>query len=84
MTINLNAPRSKQDVHVVVDPSLSQVLRPHQREGVKFMWDCVTGKEYHFYSVLVSCAVHNKRSMQCNIATLDGWELSIRMCAVCL
>ncbi|CAD5206385.1 unnamed protein product [Bursaphelenchus okinawaensis] len=31
-------------VHVVVDPSLSSVLRPHQREGVKFMYDCVTGK----------------------------------------
>ena len=22
---------------------LSKVLRPHQREGVKFMWDCVMG-----------------------------------------
>lgn len=49
-------------VHVVVDPLLSNVLRPHQREvsykrfesmqilvctllfqGVKFMYDCVTG-----------------------------------------
>lgn len=30
-------------VHVVVDPMLSAVLRPHQREGVKFMYDCVTG-----------------------------------------
>eukprot|EP00117_Sycon_ciliatum_P011307 scpid41895/ scgid12842/ DNA repair and recombination protein RAD54-like; RAD54 homolog len=30
-------------VHVVVDPTLSAVLRPHQREGVKFLWDCVTG-----------------------------------------
>lgn len=30
-------------VHVVVDPVLCNVLRPHQREGVKFMWDCVTG-----------------------------------------
>ncbi|CAH1775691.1 unnamed protein product [Owenia fusiformis] len=33
----------KQPVHVVVDPILSRVLRPHQREGVKFMYDCVTG-----------------------------------------
>lgn len=33
----------KQPVHVVVDPVLSKVLRPHQREGVKFMYDCVTG-----------------------------------------
>ncbi|XP_067933850.1 DNA repair and recombination protein RAD54-like [Watersipora subatra] len=33
------------EVHVVVDPVLSNVLRPHQREGVKFMYDCVTGAQ---------------------------------------
>ncbi|OQR71271.1 DNA repair and recombination protein RAD54-like [Tropilaelaps mercedesae] len=33
----------KEVVHVVVDPVLSRVLRPHQREGVKFMYDCLTG-----------------------------------------
>jgi hypothetical protein len=35
---------------VVVDPVLCAVLRPHQREGVKFMFDCVTGvriPDYH-------------------------------------
>ncbi|KAF4526990.1 hypothetical protein B566_EDAN001537 [Ephemera danica] len=32
-----------QQVHVVVDPALTAVLRPHQREGVRFMYDCVTG-----------------------------------------
>ncbi|PIK51719.1 putative DNA repair and recombination protein RAD54-like [Apostichopus japonicus] len=31
-------------VHVVVDPVLAKKLRPHQREGVKFLWDCVTGR----------------------------------------
>ncbi|KHJ87826.1 protein, SNF2 family [Oesophagostomum dentatum] len=31
-------------VHVVVDPVLGNILRPHQREGVKFMYDCVTGR----------------------------------------
>lgn len=31
--------------YVVVDPVLTKVLRPHQREGVKFMYDCVTGKQ---------------------------------------
>ncbi|KAI4176577.1 MAG: hypothetical protein LQ343_000868 [Gyalolechia ehrenbergii] len=30
-------------VDVVVDPLLSGRLRPHQREGVKFMYDCVMG-----------------------------------------
>ncbi|XP_038649942.1 DNA repair and recombination protein RAD54-like [Scyliorhinus canicula] len=39
----LKADKEKLPVHVVVDPILSSVLRPHQREGVKFMWDCVTG-----------------------------------------
>ena len=34
---------TKAPVHVVVDPLLCKVLRPHQREGVKFMYDCVTG-----------------------------------------
>ena len=34
---------TKSPIHVVVDPMLTKVLRPHQREGVKFMYDCVTG-----------------------------------------
>ena len=28
---------------VVVDPMLTEFLRPHQREGVQFMFECVTG-----------------------------------------
>lgn len=31
------------DVDVIVDPLLGKLLRPHQREGVKFMYDCVMG-----------------------------------------
>jgi DNA repair and recombination protein RAD54B len=30
-------------VDVVVDPYLSQHLRPHQREGVEFLYQCVMG-----------------------------------------
>nr|CAB3265408.1 DNA repair and recombination protein RAD54-like [Phallusia mammillata] len=37
--------KAKIPVHVVVDPVLSKVLRPHQREGVKFLYDCVTGTQ---------------------------------------
>lgn len=38
-----NIPRGKQIVDVVVDPILAQHLREHQREGVKFMYECVLG-----------------------------------------
>jgi len=37
------------EVAVVVDPILSRVLRPHQREGVQFMYDCVTGARVEGY-----------------------------------
>ena len=37
------APRGKQIVDVVVDPLLSKQLRPHQREGVRFLYECVMG-----------------------------------------
>ncbi|XP_038616441.1 DNA repair and recombination protein RAD54-like [Tachyglossus aculeatus] len=40
----LKLDKEKLPVHVVVDPILSKVLRPHQREGVKFLWECVTGR----------------------------------------
>lgn len=29
------------DIDVVVDPLLSKILRPHQRQGVEFMYNCV-------------------------------------------
>ena len=40
---------SSQKVAVVVDPLLCRILRPHQREGVKFMYDCVTGSRIEGY-----------------------------------
>lgn len=38
-----NVPKGKEVVEVVVDPLLTQHLREHQREGVKFMYECVMG-----------------------------------------
>lgn len=38
-----SVPNGKQIVDVVVDPLLTQHLREHQREGVKFMYECVMG-----------------------------------------
>ncbi|KAJ1169832.1 hypothetical protein NDU88_001720 [Pleurodeles waltl] len=40
----LKVDKEKLPVHVVVDPVLCRILRPHQREGVKFLWECVTGR----------------------------------------
>jgi DNA repair and recombination protein RAD54B len=36
-------PKGKYIVDVVVDPILSDRLRPHQREGVRFLYECVMG-----------------------------------------
>ena len=37
------APAGKQIVDVVVDPILTQDLRDHQRDGVKFLYECIMG-----------------------------------------
>ena len=37
------APNGKRLVDVVVDPLLTRHLREHQRDGVKFMYECVMG-----------------------------------------
>ena len=39
-----DCPKGKQIVDVVVDPLLANKLRPHQREGVKFLYECVMGQ----------------------------------------
>src|SRR5436190_1507707 len=36
-------PKGKQVVDVVLDPLLGKHLREHQREGVKFLYECVMG-----------------------------------------
>ncbi|RDW90126.1 DEAD/DEAH box helicase [Aspergillus mulundensis] len=38
-----SVPKGKRIVDVVVDPILGKHLRPHQREGVKFLYECVMG-----------------------------------------
>ena len=43
MTRPEDCPKGKQIVDVVLDPFLGQHLRPHQREGVKFLYECVMG-----------------------------------------
>ncbi|BFY99558.1 hypothetical protein BsWGS_02598 [Bradybaena similaris] len=53
-------------VHVVVDPVLAQVLRPHQREGVKFMYDCVTGSQIeNNYGCIMADEMGLGKTLQC-------------------
>ncbi|XP_060071052.1 DNA repair and recombination protein RAD54-like [Ylistrum balloti] len=56
----------KVPVHVVVDPKLSAVLRPHQREGVKFMYDCVTGVQIpDSYGCIMADEMGLGKTLQC-------------------
>lgn len=52
--------KSKILVHVVVDPVVGNILRPHQREGVRFMYDCVTGAKGEFNGCIMADEVGNK------------------------
>lgn len=53
-------------VHVVVDPVLGNVLRPHQREGVKFMYDCVTGrKSPEYFGCIMADEMGLGKTLQC-------------------
>lgn len=53
-------------VHVVVDPLLGNILRPHQREGVKFMYDCVTGVQIpDSYGCIMADEMGLGKTLQC-------------------
>ncbi|KAK9480987.1 P-loop containing nucleoside triphosphate hydrolase protein [Lipomyces japonicus] len=41
--INKDSEKKRPKVPVVIDPRLVKVLRPHQVEGVKFLYRCTTG-----------------------------------------
>ncbi|KDQ60990.1 hypothetical protein JAAARDRAFT_569331 [Jaapia argillacea MUCL 33604] len=60
-------------VPVVIDPRLSKVLRPHQVEGVKFMYRCTTGMlEENQYGCIMADEMGLGKTLQC-IALL--WTL---------
>lgn len=50
----LKTDKNKVQVHVVVDPVLGNILRPHQRDGVRFMYDCVTGAKGNFHGCIMA------------------------------
>lgn len=62
----LNQKSDDQLVHVVVDPILSKVLRPHQREGVKFLYDCVNGRRIeNNYGCIMADEMGLGKTLQC-------------------
>uniref|UniRef100_A0A3P9Q656 DNA repair and recombination protein RAD54-like n=1 Tax=Poecilia reticulata TaxID=8081 RepID=A0A3P9Q656_POERE len=62
----IKADKEKLPVHVVVDPVLGNVLRPHQREGVKFLWDCVTGRRIPgSYGCIMADEMGLGKTLQC-------------------
>lgn len=53
-------------MHVVVDPAITCVLRPHQREGVKFLYDCVTGNRIEqAYGSIMADEMGLGKTLQC-------------------
>lgn len=61
----LKLDKSKILVHVVVDPVVGNILRPHQREGVKFMYDCVTGARGNFNGCIMADEMGLGKTLQC-------------------
>ncbi|CAN9500784.1 unnamed protein product [Ophioblennius macclurei] len=62
----LKADKDKLPVHVVVDPVLGKVLRPHQREGVRFLWECVTGRRVSdSYGCIMADDMGLGKTLQC-------------------
>ncbi|XP_072317853.1 DNA repair and recombination protein RAD54-like [Eucyclogobius newberryi] len=62
----IRSEKDKLEVHVVVDPLLSKVLRPHQREGVRFLWECVTGRRIAgSYGCIMADEMGLGKTLQC-------------------
>ncbi|KAJ2320742.1 DNA-dependent ATPase protein rad54, partial [Coemansia sp. RSA 2704] len=60
-------------VPVVVDPALGRKLRPHQVEGVRFLYDCATARVYpNAYGSIMADEMGLGKTLQC-IALL--WTL---------
>ncbi|KAJ3185319.1 DNA-dependent ATPase protein rad54 [Gaertneriomyces sp. JEL0708] len=56
----------KPEVHVVIDPRLANILRPHQIEGVRFLYNCVTGKTVeNAYGCIMADEMGLGKTLQC-------------------
>ncbi|KAG4094325.1 hypothetical protein H8356DRAFT_998861 [Neocallimastix lanati (nom. inval.)] len=56
----------KIQVHVIVDPVIGKVLRPHQVEGVRFLYNCTTGKcVENAYGAIMADEMGLGKTLQC-------------------
>lgn len=68
-------------VHVVVDPHLCRVLRPHQREGVDFMYQCLTGRQIEdYYGCILADDMGLGKTLQCITLLWTLLKQSPNMC----
>ncbi|KAG0364075.1 DNA-dependent ATPase protein rad54 [Gamsiella multidivaricata] len=89
--LGLTKQKEAPKVHVVVDPVLGRVLRPHQVEGVKFMYKCTTGATMpNAYGCIMADEMGLGKTLQC-IALLwtllkqspDPGKGTIEKCIIC-
>ncbi|RKP08376.1 P-loop containing nucleoside triphosphate hydrolase protein [Thamnocephalis sphaerospora] len=64
--LGLHRDEAAKEVHVVLDPMLVQVLRPHQVEGVRFLYECATGlKVENAYGCIMADEMGLGKTLQC-------------------
>ncbi|KAJ3102730.1 DNA-dependent ATPase protein rad54 [Phlyctochytrium planicorne] len=62
----LSLAQPKRQVHVVVDPILGKILRPHQKQGVRFLYECVTGgKAENAFGCIMADEMGLGKTLQC-------------------
>ncbi|ODV89174.1 hypothetical protein CANCADRAFT_27244 [Tortispora caseinolytica NRRL Y-17796] len=59
-------PNDRPKVPVVLDPRLAKVLRPHQIEGVQFLYKCTTGQlDENAYGCIMADEMGLGKTLQC-------------------
>lgn len=74
ISTNENKTKKFPNVPVVIDPKLSKILRPHQVEGVKFLYRCVTGLVMKDYLESEKLNTLQDKSMEGNDTTVSKNE----------
>ncbi|RKP24026.1 P-loop containing nucleoside triphosphate hydrolase protein [Syncephalis pseudoplumigaleata] len=64
--LGLDRDEATREVHVVLDPMLAQILRPHQVEGVRFLYECTTGMRVeNAYGCIMADEMGLGKTLQC-------------------